>query len=189
MAKVAKKISAHDPMVEDDEVKVSAQETPAGQPSRVYKGTREVDHDLFKLSTEKMLKNVSYTEAPQIESFDHNHVFHTVDSNGRKMLVCSAVGGHVHECTVEQRGGVPVVVVGPPRKWVMNKRRGKKVRELAPVMLEKDGDNGEPTYDKHIHKVEYLGSERIKIREANVEFAKFESQIRAKQEPSIEGVS
>lgn len=154
-------------------------------PKRIYKGTQEVDHDLFKLNAAKMAKNVSYTDVPQIEHFEHCHIFHTVDSGGRKQETSSAVGGHHHDIeVVEDANGVPSLKVSEPRKWIKKKIRGVMQRvSVAIVLDEEDG-----TTDSHTHEVTYLGSERITMRQANVEFAKFEVALKSKREFSVEGV-
>jgi hypothetical protein len=151
--------------------------------SRVYRGTQTVDHDLFKLNVAVMKKNVSYTDIPDMQNFEHCHIFHTVDSGGRKQTACNDVGGHHHDIEVvpPQKGGVPTLRISGPRKWVRDRRRG---RLSVPV----DSHLSEEDQDRHTHTFTYLGSEKIKLREPNVEYAKFEAAIRAKQEPTIEGV-
>lgn len=155
------------------------------QAKRSFTKDYEFDHDLFKLSVATMKKNVSWNESPMIEQFEHCHMFHTVDSNGRKQSVCTPVGGHFHEITVHKaESGVPVLEIGPPRKWVQKKRHGKFIKVMAPVVLDKE----DGITDNHTHEYVYLGSEKIKARATNTEFAKFESQVKAKREQPVEGV-
>jgi hypothetical protein len=157
--------------------------------SRIYKGTQQIDHDLFKLKVALMTKNVSFTDRPELVEFEHCHIFHTYDSNGKKQDTCSAVGGHFHPIVVRQgKDGVPVIEVGPPRKWVLKRIRGRNQRVMAPIDLGDTDKNGNPLFDEHTHEVDYLGSERITLRQSNVEFAKMEASIKARQEPSIDGV-
>ncbi len=152
---------------------------------RVYKGTQIVDHDLFKLEVAKMTKNVSYTDVPDLVKLEHVHMFHTVDSNGKKVSMSSAVGGHHHDITVVPgKDGVPTIQVSEPRKIVVRKRKGRIERLSVPVVL--DPESGE--VDDHTHSVTYLGSERITLRKTNPEFAKFESAIRTARETAVENV-
>lgn len=170
-------------------VQVSAQPTaprPKAPPvsaesaaTRIYKNTQEIDHDLFKLLPSEMKKNVSFTEHPRYEFFQHSHIFHTVDSNGRVQDTCNSVGGHHHAIVVTKNGdGVPVISASGPMKFVMKKDKYGRARRAAVPMLD----------DDHTHEVEYLGSEKIKLRQANIEFAKFDAALKAKQEISVEGV-
>lgn len=146
--------------------------------SRVYKNTQEIDHDLFKLSPAEMKKNVSFTEHTRYEYFMHSHIFHTVDSNGRVQDTCNSVGGHHHAITVEKNGeGVPVIHVSPAMKYISKKINGRLKRVAVPVLD-----------DEHTHEIEYLGSEKIKLRQANIEFAKFDAALKARQEISVDGV-
>jgi len=153
---------------------------------RIYKGTQEVDHDLFKLEVAKMRRNVSYTDEPEIVSIEHVHIFHTVDSNGRAQDACGPVGGHFHEIIVKRdTKGVPTLVVGQPRKYVREKKRGRLVRVAVPIPIDADGEE----FDTHTHTFTYLGSERIKLRVANVEAAQFESAERIRvNPPNVPGV-
>ncbi len=150
---------------------------------RFYQGTEEIDHDLFKLESATMKKNVSYTDVPDYEKIEHVHMFHTVDSNGRKQDASTAVGGHFHLVTViDQANGVPTLDVSGPMKHVMKRVKGKKTRVAIPLTDEdEDGDT-------HTHAVTYLKSEKIKRREANAAFASYEAEIAAKQNPSLPGV-
>jgi hypothetical protein len=166
------------------------QETPQStqelkrQP-RIYKSTQVVDHDLFKLEVAKMKKNVSFTEIPEVMSFEHCHIFHTVDSNGKKQHTSTAVGGHHHPVQVVAGvDGVPTLKVGEPRRWVKRKIRGVMQRVEEPIYLNGEKDE----QDTHTHEVSYLGSERITLREPNIEAARFEAELKAKREPIIEGV-
>lgn len=149
---------------------------------RVYKGTQEIDHDLYKLSVATMRKNVSWEpKKPDIVRIEHVHIFHTVDSNGKKQNTCNQVGGHHHDIEVTHvNGGAPQIRVSEPRKYIRDEDGRKQS-----VPLNRAGDrNG----DFHIHEVEYLGSERIKIRETNIEYAKFQAAMTAVQSPKVEGV-
>lgn len=199
MAKTSKKPAAHQPLVDDSFDDTDETATPAPVASkkpgldrageaRVYAGDRVVDHDKFKLKLAKMLKNIAYEgQVPEIQAFGHEHIFHTIDSNGKKQALCSPVGGHVHEITVTQdANGIPHIKVGPPKKYVKAKRRGRWVRELAPVVV--DSDDVENGVDNHTHEVEYLGSKKIALRTTNMEAAKWETQLAAKQAPVIDNV-
>lgn len=156
------------------------QDAPASTTAnqRVYKSTQEVDHDLFKLRPATMQKNVSFSEIPQYEPIEHCHIFHTVDSNGTRQETCNAVGGHFHKMEVVQNAdGVPTVRCSKPMRWVQ-----KKVNGRFQKMLEEFSD------DKHTHDVQYLGSEKIKLRETNMEAAKLQAMVESREKMSVEGV-
>lgn len=154
-------------------------DAPLSAAPRVYKGTQEVDHDLFKLKVAVMRKNVSFTDIPDYVPIEHCHTFHTVDSNGKKQTTSNPVGGHHHEIEViNVKDGVPTLRVSPPMKFVRERVAGR-TRKIA---VEVEGDS-------HTHEVEYLGSERIRLRATNAEFAKLDAAIRARQNPVVEGVT
>lgn len=158
---------------------------------RVYKSSQEVDHDLFKLTVAKMIKNGGFNpDVPMIEHHEHTHWFHTVDSSGRPQVASTPTGGHHHAVKViVGKDGVPTLEVSEPRRWVKRKVRGtrnkfKRVEE--PVFI---GTGEDAEKDTHTHDVQYCGSEKITLRQPNVEAAKFESALKAQREPTIEGVS
>lgn len=148
---------------------------------RFYRGTDEIDHDLFKLETSVMKKNMSYlSDSPYYNYVEHCHFFHTVDSSGKKQEHSTAVGGHFHSVAVNNNAnGIPTVIVGPAMRMIRTMKNGKPVKVTEAL-----------TDDTHTHEATYKHSQKIKIREANVEAAKFQSAIQAKQSPgSIDGIS
>lgn len=185
MSKEFKKGSPYRPnSTQDQEAESGEGSPPMQRRERVYKGTREVDHDLFKLEVAKMRKNVSYTDVPDVREIEHCHLFHTVDSNGKKQVASNQVGGHHHDIEVTaDADGVPTLKVSEPRRWVLKKVRGKNQRVSVPIFLNSEKDE----WDNHTHAVTYLGSEKITLRAPNVEAAKIETMARAKTAP-VEGV-
>ncbi len=160
----------------------AAQETQeATQPTqtaRVYKGEQVLDHDLFKLLPATMMKNVSYTDKPDYAKIEHCHIFHTIDSSGKRQDACNAVGGHLHLVTVTHNyAGVPSLEVSGPVRYVKQKNRGVYSRVAVPM-----------EDDTHTHEVQYLGSEKIQMRKPNMEFAKLDAIMRAKQDITVPGV-
>lgn len=154
----------------------------AGQ-KRFYDGKQEIDHDLFKLELAVMKKNVSYNDLPDYEKIEHVHMFHTIDSSGKRQETSTAVGGHFHPIIVKgAEDGVPTLEVGPPHKHVIKKIRGRKVRVAIPLTEE------DPEGDTHTHTVIYLKSEKIKLRQANANFASYEAEVHAKQNPTVDGI-
>lgn len=155
-----------------------AAEAPAV--ARVYKGSQEVDHDLFKLVVAKMRRNISWSGGTAPEDYvflDHCHMFHTFDSSGRKQTRSTKTGGHFHEVTIVKTGGVPRVTISGPKTEIKKRVNGR----VRPQVIDLSDDD-------HTHEAEYIRSERIKIRSSNVEAAKVESFIRAQQEVSVPGV-
>lgn len=165
--------------VESDEAERSEETL---RTERVYKGTQEVDHDLFKLEIAPMLKNVSFSEEqPRYEQTEHVHWFHTVDSMGQPMKHTPAVGGHFHEIILvpDANGGVPRAMCSPPMKWVRAKGANGRMQRVA-IELE---------HDHHTHTLNYHGSEKFKIRNTvNTEFAKLQAALEAKKPGPVEGI-
>lgn len=178
--------SAHsDDSPPQDETTEDAGGAPQKRMPRIYKGTQEIDHDLFKLEVGTMVKDVSYNDKPDLVKIEHVHLFHTVDSNGRAQETCTPVGGHCHKITVVRNAdGVPSIQVGPPVKYIRKKVKGVYKKVLAPIILDEEED----TRDTHTHAVTYMGSEKIQLRRTNPEFAKFEATVTAQQTPSVDGV-
>lgn len=134
---------------------------------RVYKGEQEVDHDLYKLEVAQTRKNVSYIQNQPIwEPVDHCHFFHSYDSFGKKQWHASPISGHTHEVIerIDENGNL-VAECGPAIRVV----NGKKL-----------------TYenDQHTHEVNYLRSEKIKVRKVNAEHVKFLSAKEQMLKPS-----
>lgn len=131
----------------------------------VEKNSISVTHHLFKAKVAKFLKNNSYKkDNPDLIPMAHEHIFHTVDSRGKKMTHCGFVGGHTHEIkVVENPDGTMTVECGPPVKQVVTKdRTGRRKTKFVPVefydAFARDGE-GEMIVDSHIHDMEYRGSE------------------------------
>ena len=117
-------------------------------PNRHYAKDVEMDHDLYKLEVAKFKKNISWEEGvEQLIDIEHCHMFHTYDSNGRKMVSCNFVGGHDHEVKpyMDSEGNLHADC-GPARSKVLS--------------------------DKHVHKVSYQKSDKIRPRKMNAEAVK-----------------
>lgn len=152
-----------------------------GTQKRIYRGDTEIDHDLYRLKVAHMVKNVSYTEIPDYEKIEHCHIFHTVDSNGKKQTACSPVGNHFHEVKlVEREGGVPSLEVSAAMRWATRRIKGR-VKRVAEPISDRDGN----VYDTHTHDFEYMRSERIKLRVQNAEAAKAEAIMARRVEPEM----
>lgn len=158
-----------------------APETKAQRVERVYKGTQEAHHDLFKLEVESMKKNTAWDGTVELVSVEHCHFFHTVNSDGKKQIYSSAIGGHFHKMElVEVEGGVPEVkcVSGPVK---IAKRKNKMTGKWEKVLV--------PTseYDNHTHDVKYINSSKVQIRKTNSEAAVVQAMVAQKTAP-IPGV-
>lgn len=114
------------------------------QVQRVFGTEKEVISDTFKLSTEKMKKNLSWNDKkPVLDMVDHQHIFHTYTSSGKKNLRCSAVGGHTHSIEVKEENGDFEVIVGPA--------------------MGVDGKST-PLNDTHTHTAIYLRSDKMNLK-------------------------
>lgn len=151
---------------QSDETAHLESESKAQTQKRFYQGDREMDHDLFRLNVANMVKNVGVDapdQEPTIVEMAHTHFFHTVDSDGRPQTHSVYIGGHCHKMTVlpaSEPGEVPTVICGPAVREVRKKHRGKfiKVWENLPD-------------DTHSHEVQYIRSDKIRLRTANAEAA------------------
>ena len=146
---------------------------------RVYKGQKEVDHDLYKLLAAPMIKNQSWwTDRENLVGLEHCHMFHTIDSNGKEQFYSSQVGGHQHKITFERDDDGMIipesVKIGPPV------RRTKSGDIQLVVSRDKRGNVSK--YDTHTHEMEYILSERIKVRQRNEEAAKRMAEFMQKTE-------
>lgn len=162
------------------ELEKQAASEKAERAKRVYKNAVELDHDLFKLEPATMMKNISFTEEPHYVRLEHCHIFHTINSAGKKQVVSSHTGGHFHEVEVIKEGTdiePPVLKVGPPLKHAWQRyRRTKRTKKITVPFDDAD---------KHGHAVTYLRSEKIRPRKLNAEFVKFQSAVDAKQNPRM----
>ncbi len=163
--------------------KVTAATKPSRprQDARTYAKTQSVDHDLFKLELGKFRRDLSLDrDGSLMDEVEHVHYFHTVDSAGRVQKLSNLVGGHFHEMTVEQdpEGGVPIVTAGPAMVYI-SKKVGKKAAVKLAVPYEED---------QHTHEVTYMGSQKIQLRKANIEFAKMQAEVAARAEQTLDGV-
>ncbi len=148
------------------------------QSNYVFDAQAKIQVDTYKLTTTQMKKNVSYTKIPQIESLDHNHIFHTFDSSGFKQTHPSLVGGHTHELILvspatakdpaKYKCGPPVI-----QKVIIDENTGKPKKVWEKVR-----------FDDHIHpEVEYRRSTAIEIRKANRDAAVIIGMEAAKTAP------
>ena len=142
--------------------------------TKFARGDRSFEHDLFRASTEKMLKNPrawAPLDVSRIVSLDHTHIYHSVKDNGQVNEYCVPTGGHFHKVTVDwsqknAAGNGPLVVCGPPLQAKTFKGKGGKGTRKALVPIrwaaEEDPETEEVTQwvvDDHVHEFEYLGSE------------------------------
>lgn len=144
-------------------------------PRRIIRGTREVDHDLFKLKISKFLRNTSWVhEQPTIMELEHVHIYHSVDGNTLKDNEYSApVGGHFHKVEVDWSSGDPVSKCGPPLQFKVFKSKRGQFKKIVPVEwglgevdpLSEEGKkypHGK-IIDNHTHEVEYIHSEALTL--------------------------
>lgn len=133
------------------------------QTKRKIKGTTKLYSDLYKLNVSTMLKNVSWSEIPEMIPVEHVHFFHTMDSSGKPLTTSTTIGGHYHkiEITPAENPNDPPIIkcISGPVKKVMKKIRGKFTK--VEVASEEE--------DNHTHEVQYISSEHVTIRRMNPE--------------------
>jgi len=141
------------------------------KPTRIIKGMREFEHDLFKLKVAPMKRNISWKYyEPDIRQIEHCHIYHSCDEKGKPQQYCAPVGGHFHKIEVDwsefgtDKSG-PKVTVGPALQYKHVKLRGagrRMVKRIVPVSFYgEDKNSGEELSikDTHTHEVEYLDTE------------------------------
>jgi hypothetical protein len=158
----------------------ATQPLPAGAIPRVYAGSQTVDHDVYKLTPVDLVRDVSFSEHPLLESVPHAHFFHTIDSDGRKQEYSTPAGGHFHIMKVTQvQGGAPIVeCASGPMHIVRKKVKGRWVKVAEPVS----------EHDDHTHPVQYLRSERIQLRAVNAHAIALQTADAQKGAP-VDGLS
>jgi len=153
----------------------------AKQPiERVFRGTQQFYHDLFKLRVSTMLKWVGWKQDskewfkhPQTGEknrdwleLEHTHIFHTINSNGAMQKYCAPVGGHFHEMKVvrdpdDRSKIIEVICDSGPLKFEKKKIAGRLEKVAVPVT----------EFDKHSHKTDYVRSDEIRRKELTPEAA------------------
>jgi hypothetical protein len=135
---------------------------------KVYKGSVEFEHHLFKLGLSHFLKNISYKfMRPEIQRVEHVHFYHSVTTAGKTMKYCSAVGGHFHLMDlVLENGEIKSIKCGPPLTEKKIKIPGSmnSVKKIVPVKYEAiDVDTGDrkDIVDTHVHEINYVYTEHI----------------------------
>lgn len=139
--------------------------------NRVVDGTQTFWHDRFKSDTKKMIKCIFNREDGQSEEdmkhIDHQHFFHSHDSNGRKQEQCVAVGGHYHNIITHDEQGNPLVdKQGRPRVECskpyrkIRKRQGRKMVTIIEEVTFKMAE-GKILKDEHSHVFNYDRSQEL----------------------------
>ncbi len=149
---------------------------PAPNPNVVARrsvNVRTLQVDRFKLLQEKCKKNRSFREnEAKIEEAEHVHFFDSSDRRGVKMSISEFSCGHKHkvEYTVDKDGNILLdsIKCGPAlAEKSRHTPNGKRLVSLAPVDLGKDPDSaeGKRLMDEHTHKVEYMKTEEMEIKQ------------------------
>lgn len=138
------------------------EEQVSTETGRVYKQNVLIDSDLFKLQTAAANKNVAWGGDVQLEPVDHNHFFHTYDSDGRRQSRSTPVAGHFHE--IDWADGEPgepsrIVSISGPMRLMKVKEKGRFKMKAVPVAEELE--------DNHTHKIAYIKSDSVEARQVN----------------------
>ncbi len=140
---------------------------PAAQGSpqdRVFGNSRTIDHDLFKLLVAPLQRDVSWNDRPDIETIEHCHFFHTIDSDGRVQTYSTPTASHFHKMEVVPNADPtkpPTVrCASGPLKWVRKRIRGKMTKLV-------ESTSTEDCPDDHTHEVLYRCSNKVAVRTAN----------------------
>lgn len=143
---------------------------------RIYSGDMKVLIDTFKLNVATFKKNIAPDGKqfkPNYVPFEHSHIFHTRQENGKINTCCAPVGGHTHEVIIEVVDGKFVGRTSEPIQF-----RGSE--KIAPKM-----DAQGRLIDNHTHEVIYLKSDEHTIKSISPEVNKlFNAVYRADYTPS-----
>jgi hypothetical protein len=143
---------------------VSSEPQAAEGFKRVFKGSREVVHDLFELKPAIFKQNISYQFfKPNLVDIEHKHFFHSIDKRGLPNHVSSDTAGHFHNMVLKaDKDGNMVVECGPPMRSVVKKNRGKETVVIEQVFYGATsiGDEG-AIVDDHTHDINYIHAEKL----------------------------
>ena len=96
--------------------------------ARLYRGQASFDHDLYKLEVSKFNRNRALpNSAPEFEEVEHVHHFHSIDSNGKKLMRSTAIAGHFHEMILVK----PATATSPATY-----KCGPAVRQMPQVFID-----------------------------------------------------
>jgi hypothetical protein len=157
---------------------------------RTYTATQAKDHDLYKCEVAKFLRDLSWQKDGSMrQEVEHCHFFHTIDSAGRPQETTNAVGNHFHEVTIipaQNEGELDEVICGPAMTWEIQGKGRMKKRVMVAPRVAVNTDNEE--IDEHTHEMSYQGSQRIQLRKPNIEAAKLQAEIAARQDIKVDGI-
>ena len=165
--------------------KTSAAQAPDANPNTVVpkitmKGERVFQHHLFLSDVAKCKKNTSYEpDQPMLVDMEHKHVFHTIDSKGRKQLISSHALGHFHQMSwgMDSEGNLYAKSGPALRKVAKHLRDGSVQMVDSPIFWT---DLQDQRYnDEHTHSWEYQHTEEFTAKS-------LASQRKANQEELIE---
>lgn len=133
---------------------------------RVYAKKEEVDHDLYKLNAAALKRDIGYNnQHPILESVEHVHFYHSIDSRGNPQEFSTKIAGHFHRITIMDDG---TAICSEPLMEVISRRGGRQQKSYVKV-----------PHDNHTHEVVYRCSEKIKPVVINPEFVKLQSRVEA----------
>ena len=146
---------------------------------RVFKDKFTFVHDLFRLKTATLMRNMAWSSKMKAiwEPMDHKHFFHTYDSDGRPQTNSTAALGHFHECEMYEEAGKVKLKVGPAKKEVLEIFEGSP-RKVTVKLKEREA---------HTHEGEYITSENLQTRRLNNEAIKLQDHLESKANPQLEG--
>ena len=147
-----------------DNAQKPSEKQPENVQKRVFKGEKEVHHDLYKLQVAEVVKNSSWwSSKPTFIGHEHTHMFHSIDSNGKEQFYSTNTAGHCHKVTFKlDSDGMVIpesIVVGPP----VRKSKNGDVR----LAIQHSAEGSPMKYDDHTHDMLYIQSEVIKVRRKN----------------------
>lgn len=132
------------------------------QEKRRYAGEITIESDMFKLDVAVMKKNAALDgQPPDLIKMEHAHIFRTYDSDGKKHIYSSPVGGHFHQIQYSDSADGVVRITGISKPLHMVKRTVNKQLKTVIEPLPEYFD------DDHTHKILYVRSDSVSARQVN----------------------
>lgn len=136
---------------------------------RIFLNETVLDHDLYKLEVANAVKNISFSDIPNLVNAEHVHFFHSIDSNGRKQETCTTIAGHCHQMILVSPAtdkSPAIYKCGPAVVAGFKRVQGRHVRYYHSI-----------PNDTHTHDITYLKSDKVYPRKPSADFAKVQGRL------------
>ncbi len=154
---------------------------------RIQQNQIEIVSDTFFLTHSTMKEKVLLGRGKgKFEDKPHKHIFHTVDSSGKKLTTSNNVGGHFHVVELaittkkDPKTGEDVTSFTAKCSGPKREKRVKNRKLVVPYDCDRDeSDPDAKVVDNHTHEVEFGWTSIGKARHVNAESVKYIDQVMA----------